>query len=87
LAAASEEKSSVVEAGNTCLDQRKLVTSFLFGPRVIGWRCSLCRKLFCVTIHDGTPDDCPPDYVRWDFERHSCLLNLHTEFEHKQLRS
>ena len=70
------------------LVQRQLEASFLFGPLVIAWRCSLCRKLFCVpTIHDGVRGNGPPDYLRRDFEKHSCVLNLYHEFAHKQVRA
>jgi hypothetical protein len=67
---------------------RQLAPSFFFGRSVIAWRCSVCGKLFCVpSINDGTPGDYPPNYLRRDFEHHSCMLQLQAEFAHKQVRS
>ena len=66
--------------------QRQLTPAFLFGTSTIAWRCSGCRKLFCVpTIHDGTEADDPPRLLLHEFNRHSCALQPDVEFFYRQV--
>jgi len=66
--------------------QRQLTPAFLFGTSTIAWRCSVCRKLFCVpTAYDGTQADDPPRVVLYEYAKHSCALQLDGESFSRQV--
>ncbi len=57
---------------------RALVPRFLLWNGVLAWQCSLCGKLFTLTLDEAEqlhPVE-PPAHVRYAFRLHDCQLVL-----------
>jgi hypothetical protein len=57
---------------------RALVPSHFFQRKVLAWRCSVCRKLFCRSLDEVAcvGGDNPPIYIEREFRMHNCELVL-----------
>jgi hypothetical protein len=57
---------------------RWLTTAYWLNEHPLAWECSVCAKLFAVSIDEGehATDLLPPRYIESDFEVHSCELEL-----------
>lgn len=57
---------------------RALVPSYLFQRSVLAWECSVCRKMFCLTL-DEAERVCatsPPEHIGGEFRLHCCEIVL-----------
>lgn len=63
---------------NGWFDGRALLPRFRYGTSVLAWQCSVCRKLFSVSLREAEqlqPSEVP-SHVKHAFEQHSCELGL-----------
>ncbi len=68
---------------------RALVPRFLFGKGVLAWQCSLCCKMFTLTLEEAErlPSVEPPQYIADAFHLHDCQLVLELLAERVQQQS
>ncbi len=71
---------------------RALVPSHFFQDKVLGWQCSLCRKLFCRTLDEveRTRTDETPLSIECEFRLHNCelvLINRQERYARRPVRA
>ena len=59
-------------------DGRLLLPRFRYGTSVLAWQCSVCRKLFSVSLREAEQLHSAeaPSHLKHAFEQHSCELGL-----------
>ncbi len=78
------------EADNTMLPSirrnRALLPRFLLGPRVLAWQCSVCRKMFALSVEEleRLAAGSVPAYIQGAFEAHDCVIELEILAERTQ---
>jgi len=57
---------------------RWLVTAYCFNHHPLAWECSVCAKLFAISIDEAerATELLPPSYIESEFNAHSCELEL-----------
>ena len=60
-------------------DQRQLVPAYHQRGLLVGWRCSVCDKVFRVPFEEAT-DELAPSKVQAEFQLHSCAQTILDEF-------
>jgi hypothetical protein len=65
----------------------RLVLAYTIGNSGVAWECSLCRKLFALTVDEAVerPRFTPPDHLMNEFRQHQCAVVLSRSFEMLQM--
>ncbi len=65
---------------------RALLPRYLLGPRVLAWQCSVCRKMFTLSVEEleKLPSGTVPSYIQAAFEAHDCVIELEIVMERAQ---
>ncbi len=68
---------------------RTLLPCFIYRGRVLAWQCSLCCKMFSLTIEEAEREDSfrPPGHIQHMFRLHNCQLALSVLSEEVQQHS
>ncbi len=67
-----------MRAPSPVVESRRLVALYLVNGVPIAWRCSLCGKLFSISLHEafGAAQENTADAVYCEFRTHSCVVCL-----------
>ncbi len=66
---------------------RSLIPSYLYRRSVLVWECSVCRKMFCLTLDEAERMSAtsPPDHIEGEFRLHCCeVVLLASQQKHEQ---
>ncbi len=66
---------------------RALLPRYLLGPRVLAWQCSICRKMFTLSVDEveRLSNRAVPHYIETAFDAHDCVIELENMAERAQL--
>ncbi len=78
----------MVPAVRFSIYSRALVPAYLLRRSVLAWECSVCHKMFCLSVDEAqcNSEPAPPPCVAEEFRLHSCELVLiarQEKWEHK----
>jgi hypothetical protein len=64
------------------LDRRWLVPRYRLNDSLIAWECSVCAKLFTLSVEEAEQADSlqPPPCIHREFRVHNCELHLGAVF-------
>ncbi len=61
-----------------------LVPSFLFDHGAMAWECSICRKMFVLSVEEAERHKSlsPPHHLLCEFRMHDCALTFYSRVSH-----
>ena len=66
----------------------RLVLAYALTDSAVAWRCSVCQKLFVLTLDEAMQRQrfTPPEHLVKEFDQHQCCAVLSRRFEIVQMR-